>query len=321
CLMLLYNPYYLADAGFILSFLAVIGIVISSSLSLKESKNKITTYLFNASLISTAAQTATFPYSIHLFHQFPIYFLLANLIVVPLTTLLLFLSITFLIFYSIPYLSDFFIWCIEFLTDSLFYILKLISCLPWPVISHISLSTLEMFLLYAALSMTILLFMQRNIKWLWGITLSLTLLCTSLQYRMIWQFNHPAFFISGKKEDRQYLFSSGHQVYLITCSEDTVLNRAAELFMTDHFINDYRITRLNSYTNFIFKIGDRQVGIALSKLAKTRSNDNFFENCEALLLDYTSKYSYLDPNKEPIPHQKIFLLYGKKSFYSTTLDL
>ncbi|MBC7486585.1 MAG: ComEC family competence protein, partial [Cytophagaceae bacterium] len=47
CLMLLYNPYYLADAGFILSFLAVIGIVISSSLSLKESKNKITTYLFN----------------------------------------------------------------------------------------------------------------------------------------------------------------------------------------------------------------------------------------------------------------------------------
>jgi len=321
CLMLLYNPYYLADAGFILSFLAVIGIVISSSLSLQENKNRISAYLFNASLISTAAQTATFPYSIHLFHQFPVYFLLANLIVVPLTTVLLFLSIALLIFYYMPYLSDILVWCIEVLTDGLFSILKLISCLPWPVISHISLSTLEMFLLYAGLLMAILLFRQRNIKWLWGITISLTFLCTSLQYRMIWQFHRPAFFISGKKEQRQYLFSSGHQSYLITQSEDTTLNRAAELFLTNHFISNYRIVRLHSPSAFILQQGEQQIGVALKKPVQTPAKNDFFKNCAALLLDYTSKYSYLDPNKEPIPHQKIFLLNGKKSFYSTTLDL
>lgn len=320
CVMLLYNPYYMADAGFILSFLAVTGIVVSSSLSLQENKNRIITYLFNAALISTAAQTATFPYSIHLFHQFPVYFLLANLIVVPLTTLLLFLSIALLIFYYIPYFSELIIWCIEFLTDVLFYILKLISYLPWPVISHISLTTLEMLLLYAALMTTILLFMQRNIKWMWGLTVSVTVLCVSLQYRMIWQFHHPALFISGKKEQRQYLFSCGHHAYAIIQNRDTSLNRSSELFLTEHFISEYRVLRLNSQQAFTMRLGNQQVGVALSNPSKTLVKDIFFKNCAVMLLDYTSKYSYLD-QKEPITHSKIFLLHGKKSFYSTTLDL
>lgn len=321
CLMLLYNPYYLADAGFILSFLAVVGIILSSSLSLQESKNKLTTYFFNASLISTAAQTATFPYSIHLFHQFPVYFLLANLIVVPLTTVLLFLSIGLLIFYYVPYLDDLFIWCIEFLTDCLFYFLQLVSSLPWPVVSRISLSTIEMFLLYIVLLMAILLFMQRNIKWLWGITLGMTLLCCSLQYRMISQFNHPAIFISGKKEHRQYVISSGHAAYVITHMEDTIVNRASELFLTDHFITDCRGVRLTSQQAFKLQQGHRQVGILLRKLSQNPSKADFFKNCEVLLLDYTSKYSYIETDKQPVPNNKIYLLDGKKSFYSTSLDL
>jgi competence protein ComEC len=317
CLMLLYNPYYLADAGFILSFLAVIGIVISSTLSIKENKNKILTYLFNASLISTAAQTATFPYSIHLFHQFPVYFLLANLIVVPLTTLLLFLSVILLIAYSVPYINDAIVWSIQILTDGLFYTLQFIAHLPWPLISRISLSTLEMVLLYIALVIGILLFIQRNAKWLWGITISLTLLCISLQYRMIWQFHHPAIFISGKKEHRQYLCSTGHQAWVITHKGETTINRAAESFLTDHFIGDSRIIQLDVPRSFILQQGLVQVGVSLNKPSKTPAKTDFFKNCEALILDYTIKYSYLDPNKQPIPHQKIFLLYGKKSFYST----
>ncbi|MDB5256824.1 MAG: hypothetical protein JWM14_1519 [Chitinophagaceae bacterium] len=319
CMMLAYNPYYLADAGFILSFLAVIGILLSSTLSRQESKNKITTYLFNASLISTAAQTATFPYSIHLFHQFPVYFLLANLIVVPLTTLLLFLSVVLLIVYYIPYLNDTMVWLIEIFTDGLFYTLQLIASLPWPVITHISLSTPEMLVLYAALLMGILLFIQRNIKWLWGITLSLILLCSSLQYRMIWQFHHPAIFISGKKEHRQYLLSSGHQAWIIIPNEDTSTNRATELFLTDHFVNDYHLVKLQAARAFILQQGSIQIGVSLNKPARTATKDDFFKKCAALLLDYTSKYSYIDPDKQSIPNQKIFLLYGKKSFYSKLL--
>ena len=317
CLMLLYNPYYLADAGFILSFLAVAGILISSSLSIQQGSNKIWTYLFNASLISTAAQTATFPYSIHLFQQFPVYFLLANLIVVPLTTLLLLLSILLLIFYSVPYVNDFLIVSIEAFTDGLFYILQSISYLPWPIISHISLSTLEMCLLYAMLLMTILLFAQRKIKWMWGITLSVTLLSSSLHYRMIRQFHQPAFFICGKKEHRQYLLSSGHQAWFI---QDRVepSHRASEAFLTDHFIDDCHKIILCPNRSFILQQCANQWGIVRKKPITSLINDSFLKNCDAWILDYTRKYAYLDPDNKLMPNKKIFFLYSKKSFYSTT---
>ncbi|MDF2455789.1 MAG: ComEC family competence protein [Cytophagaceae bacterium] len=317
-LMLLYNPYYLADAGFILSFLAVAGILIASSLDIQESTNKIMAYLLNALLISTAAQTATFPYSVHLFHQFPVYFLLANLIVVPLTTVLLFLAVILLFVYDVPYLNELLVLLIEGLTDGLFYILQLISYLPHPTITRISLSTVELILLYAGLLMVILLFTQRQVKWLWGISVSLTLLCGSLHYRMITHFHQPALLVSGKKDQRQYLFSCGHEAWVLQYKQDVALQRAADLFITEQFIKEYQLISIKPQCSFILQQGSKRVGVWRKKSVQTQPKDDFFENCEVLLLDYTIKSSYLDPNNKPIPNQKIFSLHGKKSFYSMT---
>ncbi len=317
-LMLLYNPYYLADAGFILSFLAVAGILISSSLVIPESNNKIVAYFFNASLISTAAQTATFPYSVHLFHQFPVYFLLANLIIVPLTTILLFLAVILLLVYEVPYLNDLLVLLIEGFTDGLFFILQLISYLPYPTISRISLSTVELLFLYAALLMVILLFIQRQIKWLWGISISMTLLCSSLQYRMITHFHQPALLVSGRKDQRQYVFSCGHEAWVLQYKEDSILSRASDLFITEQFVKEYHTINIQPECSFILQQGQKHTGVSLKKSLKIQPKGNFFENCEVLLLDYTVKSSYLDLNNKPIPNKKIFSLYGKKSFYSNT---
>lgn len=317
-LMLLYNPYYVADAGFILSFLAVAGILISSSLVIYESTNKIVAYLFNASLISMAAQTATFPYSVHLFHQFPVYFLLANLIVVPLTTLLLFLAVFLLLVYDVPYLNDLLVLLIEAFTDGLFYILQWIAYLPYPTINHISLSTVDLLFLYAGLLMAILLFMHRQAKWLWGITLSVTIVSCSLQYRMIKAFQQPALLVCGKKDQRQYLFSSGHEAWVLQYKQEAALQRAADLFITEHFVKDFQTVVIKPQCSFILQQGTKSYGVLLKKSVKIQPTGDFFENCEGLLLDYAVKYSYLDPNNKPRTNQKIFSLYGKKSFYSMT---
>jgi competence protein ComEC len=318
CIMLAYNPYYIADVGFVLSFLAVAGIVMSSSLSLQNNTNKIWTYLFNAALLSTAAQAATFPYSIYLFHQFPVYFLLANLIVVPLTTLMLFLAIGLLLGGCIPYLSDLLVGLIEALTHFLFFILDLITHLPWPTISHLSLSALEMIVLYAAMLLTILCVVQRQVKWLWAITLSLTTLSGSLHYRMIHQFHHPAFFISGKNAHRQYIVSSGHQAWIFQHQINAPLNRAIELFITEHFIKSYEAVALIPKHSFILQQGQKKWGVVRKKTDKNSLTRSFFEKCDALILDYPIKYSYLDSSNTIEFRTKSFLLLGKKSFYSTT---
>jgi competence protein ComEC len=90
-LLLLYNPYNLWEVGFQLSYAAVVGIIAFQS--------PIQTWLLQwipykkiVTLISVtlAAQVFTTPISAYHFHQFPLYFLIANIWVVPYTAVLLY---------------------------------------------------------------------------------------------------------------------------------------------------------------------------------------------------------------------------------------
>ncbi len=97
--LLLYHPLYLFDVSFQLSYLAVIGLVylhpkIYQMLFLK---NKLLDCIWSYSALSIAAQLTTFPISIYYFHQFPLYFLLSNLLIVLPVTLLMYLGIAFLL--------------------------------------------------------------------------------------------------------------------------------------------------------------------------------------------------------------------------------
>ncbi|MGL4292722.1 MAG: ComEC/Rec2 family competence protein, partial [Bacteroidales bacterium] len=89
------NPYYLFDPGFQLSFLAVLSILIFYPLYQKAIPKKFT--LLNPALkivsVTLAAQMLTLPLSIFYFHTFPLWLIPANLLILPLLPLLLFISI------------------------------------------------------------------------------------------------------------------------------------------------------------------------------------------------------------------------------------
>ncbi len=84
-ILLLINPLYIMSVGFQLSYLAVTGIVYFQPkiYSFYVCENKITDFLWQLCSVSIAAQFATLPLSLYYFHQFPIYFWLSGLIVVP----------------------------------------------------------------------------------------------------------------------------------------------------------------------------------------------------------------------------------------------
>ncbi|MEX2233212.1 MAG: ComEC/Rec2 family competence protein [Cyclobacteriaceae bacterium] len=89
--LLLFDPFLVRSVGFQLSYLAVLGIVYlyPRILALWEPQHRITTEVWKISVISIAAQIATFPLGLLYFHQFPNYFLLSNLLVVPLSSVVL----------------------------------------------------------------------------------------------------------------------------------------------------------------------------------------------------------------------------------------
>ncbi|WP_152616706.1 ComEC/Rec2 family competence protein [Flavihumibacter solisilvae] len=90
-LLLCYRPSWLWDAGFQLSFLALLGIFLFQPAIEKifNIRNLILKHTWQLCSATLAAQLTTFPISIYLFHQSPLYFLPANLWAVPLSNLAL----------------------------------------------------------------------------------------------------------------------------------------------------------------------------------------------------------------------------------------
>lgn len=89
-LLLCYNPYWLWDVGFQLSYAAVLSIVIFMRpvYNWFYIKNKILDFIWKLNAVTLAAQIITLPISIYHFHQFPNYFLLTNFLAVPLSSLI-----------------------------------------------------------------------------------------------------------------------------------------------------------------------------------------------------------------------------------------
>jgi competence protein ComEC len=100
-LLLCYNPFWVWDAGFQLSYAAVTSIVtfVRPIYNWFYFKNKVLDFLWKLNAVSIAAQLFTLPFSIYHFHQFPNYFLLTNFIAVPLALTIL-LGEIFLCFIS-----------------------------------------------------------------------------------------------------------------------------------------------------------------------------------------------------------------------------
>ena len=99
-LLLLYNPNYLFDVGFQLSFAAVLSIVVFQPFVRKYSYSKYYVVRETKSLllISLVAQIGVLPLTLYYFGQFPLLFLVANLIAIPLSSIILVLGLVLIPF-------------------------------------------------------------------------------------------------------------------------------------------------------------------------------------------------------------------------------
>lgn len=90
----------LFDLSFQLSYGAIISIILFQKpiQGLFGFENPILKYLSSMITGSLAAQIGTLPLILKYFHQFPVYFILANLLIIPLSSLILYIGILYLTF-------------------------------------------------------------------------------------------------------------------------------------------------------------------------------------------------------------------------------
>ncbi|WP_236552310.1 ComEC/Rec2 family competence protein [Flavobacterium sp. 9R] len=111
-LILLFQPYFLFDVGFQLSYAALFFIVWLQPMLANywTPKNKILQFFWDIITVSFAAQLGTLPLSVYYFHQFPGLFFVTNLLVLPLLSVIMLLGVivmTIAAFSALP------IWCIK----------------------------------------------------------------------------------------------------------------------------------------------------------------------------------------------------------------
>lgn len=136
-LLLCWNPFWLWDAGFQLSYAAVLSIVLffKPVYNLMFVQNKLLDGIWKLNAVTLSAQLLTLPFTIYHFHQFPNLFLLANLVAVPLSSILLIGEIILCCISFIPLLAAPIGGAINFLVQFMNDFIERISALPfasWP---------------------------------------------------------------------------------------------------------------------------------------------------------------------------------------------
>ena len=174
--LLLLNPNNLFEAGFQLSYSAVFGIVFLQPrlAGVFHFSYKVPRFFWGLLTVSVAAQIATFPATAFYFNQFPAYFWLSNLLVIPAVMILIPLGFGLLLFHWVPVIADSITVIVEYVLIQLIQFLTLIENLPGAV-AEFTLSVAELFFLLGALFCTFLFIETKQKKFLKGMLVSLIL--------------------------------------------------------------------------------------------------------------------------------------------------
>jgi len=165
-LLLVTDPYLLVNTGFQLSYIAVTGIVILQPIIERRWSPKfwLAKKIWALISVSLAAQISILPLSLLYFHKFPVYFLITNIIVIPLVSLILYCGILFFVFSFLQTILDvlgnFLIFLIRLLNGSI----HIIEELPFAVIDDVNINLVEALVIYG-LIMGFLAFIIRKKKY------------------------------------------------------------------------------------------------------------------------------------------------------------
>ena len=196
-LLLLYDPYLIADVGFQLSYIAIAGLIIFKPVvyNLLKFKNKWADKLWNLCALSVAAQLVIFPLSALYFHQFPVYFLVSNLFVFIPVTVIMYTGFIYLLLPQIPVVSKITGYILEQTIMLMNKALTAMEHLPFISITKIWLNTAEYLLLYAII-ISLFYYLYYKKSWLLKVSLvCLLVLSISIGLKQIraQQLNSVAF--------------------------------------------------------------------------------------------------------------------------------
>ncbi len=219
--LLLVNPFLLSRIGFQLSYLAVFGIVSlhpwmshrlpASSSLLRKGRDIL--------LISVAAQLSTAPLAIHYFHQFPNYFLLTNLVAIPLAGVIIHAGLLTLALSPIPLAGELAGRMLSLLTGMLHRSVRLIEGLPWATTSELYVTPAETLLIYLILFCGLSYLMRGRRPQLMAALCLALLLSVCVSWRSLQNHRQQDFVVYAIDRVTAIDFFTGRQAVMLACAQ------------------------------------------------------------------------------------------------------
>lgn len=161
--LLIVDANMLANVGFQLSYMAVLGIVFIQPMMYKwyVAPNWFVDQIWKITTVSVAAQIATSPIGILYFHQFPNCFLFSNLLIIPLTTGILYGCIVLLVVSKITLLATWLGVAIKYTILFTNKLVMLVEDTPYAYVNGLQISIFQSVLLYVLFLCLIFYFMYQ----------------------------------------------------------------------------------------------------------------------------------------------------------------
>ncbi len=242
--LLIFNPFYLFEIGFQLSYLAVFSIVwIQPKLqNLWVSKIWLFRKMWQLFTVSIAAQLGILPLSLFYFHQFPALFFVANMLIIPFLGFILIAGII-VIFLSVCNVLP------QLLVDSYIFILQkmneittLVSSIDSFIIRDISMSLLLMLAVYFAIILIFKWFEKKCYSRLMFVFASIVLFQGILFYEKYERQSTNELIVFNSPRKSTIALRNGDKITFTTSS----LNRITKSYLTGTGIKDVTLLKKDS---------------------------------------------------------------------------
>ena len=317
--ILLFDPYSLMSVGFQMSFMAVFGIVFFQPKlqSLFRPKTWLVRWVWKITCISVAAQITTFPLALLYFKQFPTYFLLSNLWVIPISTFVLYAGIAF---FAVSFWS-FAKMCLAWLLKtSVLWLNKsmvLVLQLPFSVYRTIAFDDWEILVFYGLLFSLILLFMRKDIRYLILTLLLAGSFSCSRVFKMHKAFNRNRLIVYAIRNEYCFAAIEGQKALIYANSEFLTNNSAVDFHIRNPLraigIQDFQFKTVPT-NDFIWQWKGIKMGILNSK-KNSKNVDLMAKKVHYILI---AKSNFIQTDFASFRNIKQVFLYSNKSSEKNT---
>lgn len=303
-LLLCIKPANLFDVGFLLSYTAVIGIVVLQKpiYNIFYIKFKPLDKIWEMTSVTLAAQIATAPFSIFFFHQFPVYFWLSNLFMTPISTVVIIGGMLMLILSPIPYINIGIAFCVKWMIFAMNYVVNSIENLPVSIVKGLYINDLE-FICLVVIFILLMLTLELKEKKMVFAMLSLSLIFSVSQLsRAIVQRVQQSFTVYSLSKGTAIDFVSGNQ-HVLLC-DTTVYNNPD--------VADFSIEN-NLIREGIYKNGKNLLledSVFDNPFIKKRENLVSFGD---KLIAFSEEKTYFGVKSASKPHIDYFVVFGRKN--------